>query len=81
MKRIKAACVQQVLHFTPKEGIQPPYAAQAVQEEVAQYKERMDRIQTRYKILREEIQPDGSVILEVKKQYNASPIGTYLDGV
>ena len=35
MKRIKAACLQQVLHFTPKEGTQPQYAAQAVQEGVS----------------------------------------------
>lgn len=79
MKRIKAACLQQVLHFTPKEGTQPQYAAQAVQEEVSQYKEHLERIRAQYKILREEIQPDGSVILEIKKQYNTSPMGAYMD--
>ena len=79
MKRVKAACLQQVLHFTPKEGTAPQFAAQAVAEEVAQYKIRLDRIRTRYQIIREEKQPDGSVILEVKKQYNTSPVGSFLD--
>jgi len=78
MKRVKAACLQQTLHFFPKEGISQKYAAQAVQDEVAQYKSRLEHIRTRYKILREEVQPDGSVILEIKKQYNTSPVGDYL---
>ena len=79
MKRIKAACLQQVVQFSPKEGTQSEYALQAVQEEVAQYKERLDRARTKYKILWEEVQPDGTVMLEIKKQYNASPMGNYLD--
>lgn len=79
MKRIKAACLQQVLYFSPKEGTAPAYAAQAVKDEVAQYKARLDQMRTRYKILREEQQADGSVILEIKKQYNASPVGQYLE--
>lgn len=79
MKRVKAACLQQVLHFTPKEGTEPQFAAQAVAEEVAQYKSRLDHIRTWYRIIREEKQPDGSVFLEIKKQYNTSPVGGYLD--
>lgn len=79
MKRVKAACLQQVLHFTPKEGVAPQFAPQAVAEEVAQYKARLEHIRTQYKIIREETQPDGSVILEIKKQYNTSPVGSYLD--
>lgn len=79
MKRIKAACLQQVLYFSPKEGTAPQYAAQAVKDEVAQYKVRLEQMRTRYKILREEQQPDGSVVLEIKKQYNACPVGQYLD--
>lgn len=78
MKRVKAACLQQVLHFSPKEGTAPQFAAQAVQDEVAQYKAHLERIRTQYKIVREELQPDGSVLLEIKKQYNTSPVGDYL---
>jgi len=55
------------------------YAKKMVQEEVKRYKEGLDRSRTKYKILSEEIQEDGSVIIEIKKQYNASPVGTYLD--
>lgn len=78
MKRVKAACLQQILHFSPKEGTAPQLVPQAVQAEVAQYKSRLDHLRVQYKILREEIQPDGTVLLEIKKQYNTSPVGDYL---
>ena len=51
----------------------------AVKEEVKRYKEGLDRGHTKYKILSEEEQPDGSVIIEIKKQYNTAPVGAYLD--
>lgn len=77
MKRVKAACLQQVLYFSPKDGTAPQFAAQSVQDEIAQYKARLERTRTKYRIIREEVQPDGSVILEIKKQYNTSPVGDY----
>lgn len=40
MKRVKAACITQILHFILKE--------------------------------------DGSIVIEIKKQYNTSPVGEYL---
>lgn len=55
------------------------YALRLVQEEVKKYKAGLDRQGTKYKILSEETQPDGSVIIEIKKQYNTSPVGNYLD--
>lgn len=76
MKRIQAACISQILHFRLKEG---EYAIRAVKEEVKRYKEGLDRGHTKYKILSEEEQPDGSVIIEIKKQYNTAPVGAYLD--
>lgn len=79
MKRVKAACITQTLHFILKEDLGRDYAKKMVQEEVKRYKEGLDRSRTKYKILSEEIQEDGSVIIEIKKQYNASPVGTYLD--
>lgn len=79
MKRIQAAFLQQTLRFFPKEGIDPKDAAQAVQDEIAQYKTRLDRTHVSYRILKEELQGDGTVILEIKKQYNNSPVGNYLD--
>lgn len=76
LKRIQATCISQILHFRLKEG---EYAIRAVKEEVKRYKEGLDRGHTKYKILSEEEQPDGSVIIEIKKQYNTAPVGAYLD--
>lgn len=79
MKRVKAACITQTLHFMLKEDLGRDYARKMVEEEVKKYKAGLERTGTKYKILSEEIQEDGSVIMEVKKQYNASPVGNYLD--
>lgn len=79
MKRVKAACITQTLHFQLKEDIGRDYAKKLVEEEVKKYKAGLDRSGTKYKILSEEIQADGSVIIEIKKQYNTSPVGNYLD--
>ena len=79
MKRIKAACITQTLHFLLKEDVSHDYAIKLVSEEVKKYKEQLDKKRTKYKILSEETQADGSVIIEIKKQYNTSPTGNYLD--
>lgn len=79
MKRVKAACIMQTLHFQLKEDAEANYAKQFVQQEVASYKSKLDKSGTKYKILSEEIQTDGSVIIEIKKQYNTSPVGDYLN--
>ncbi len=79
MKRIKAACICQTLHFMLKEDIGHDYAVSLVKQEVEQYKKTLERNHTQYKILEEADQPDGSIMLKVIKQYNSSPVGTYLD--
>lgn len=79
MKRVKAACITQTLHFLLKEEVGHDYALKLVSEEIKKYKEQLDRNKTQYKILSEEVQEDGSVIIEIKKQYNTSPVGQYLD--
>lgn len=79
MKRVKAACITQTLHFMLKEDFGHDYAVRQVNEEVKRYKMQLDRSRTQYKILSEEVQEDGSVIIEIKKQYNTSPVGHYLD--
>lgn len=79
MKRVKAACLTQTLHFLLKEDVSHNYAVKFVDEEVKKYKEELDKRRVKYKILSEERQADGSVIIEIKKQYNTSPVGTYLD--
>ena len=79
MKRVKAACITQTLHFLLKEDIGREYAKKLVTEEVKKYKDSLDKNKTQYKILSEETQADGSVIIEIKKQYNTSSVGHYLD--
>lgn len=79
MKRVKAACITQTLHFMLKEDAEHDYAVRMVEEEIKKYKNGLDRAGTKYRILSENKQDDGSVIMEIKKQYNTSPVGSYLD--
>lgn len=79
MKRVKAACVCQTLHFMLKDGIPGREAAELVRQEVEHYKMTLERSRTLYKILEETTQPDGSVIIKIIKQYNATPVGDYLN--
>lgn len=79
MKRVKAACITQTLHFLLKEDLGSDYAKRLVQEEVKKYKTGLLKAGTKHKILSEETLPDGSVVIEIKKQYNTSPVGNYLD--
>ncbi len=79
MKRVKAACICQTLHFMLKDDLGHDYAVQLVKAEVKKYKDSLDRNRTKYKIVSEETQPDGSVMIKIIKQYNTSPVGDYLD--
>jgi len=81
MKRVKAACITQTVHFINKDtAMGMDYSKQKVQEEMKRYKMRMDREKTRYKIISEEQQEDGSVIMEIVREYsNRTAVGNYLD--
>ena len=79
MKRIKAACICQTLHFMLKEDIGHDYAVSLVKQEVEVYKKGLNRHHTKYKILDETQQPAGSNTGKIVKQYNQSPEGEYLD--
>ena len=79
MKRVKAACICQTLHFMLKDDLGHDYAVQLVKAEVQKYKDSLDRNRTKYKIVSEETQPDGSYMIKIIKQYNTSPVGDYLD--
>jgi len=79
MKRVKAACICQTLHFMLKEDAEHQWAVNQVKLDVEHYKQSLERNRTKYKIVEETPQSDGSVILKVIKQYNASPVGNYLD--
>lgn len=79
MKRVKAACICQTLHFMLKEDIAHETAVQLVHAEVEQYKKTLERNRTQYKIVEENEQSDGSIQIKIIKQYNASPVVSYLD--
>lgn len=79
MKRIKSACIMQTLQFLLKKEIPHETAVRQVKEEVAHYKELLDKNHTKYRITDETTNPDGSVTIKVIKQYRMSPVGDYLN--
>ena len=79
MKRSKSACMQQTLHFMLKEDLRHEDAVRSVKEDLAAYRLQLERSRTRYRIDSEEEQPDGSIIVKIRKQYNSYDCGDYLD--
>ena len=79
MKRVKAACICQTLHFMLKEDEPHELAVSKVNKEVEHYKQSLLRSGTEHRILEECVQSDGSVIIKIIKQYNTSPVGEYLN--
>ena len=79
MKRIKEACLLQTIHFQLKEDLEHDAAVQAVRAEVEHYKTQLDRSRTRYQITEEAEQPDGSLLIHIKKPYNNHSCGAYMD--
>lgn len=79
MKRIKAECLEQTLHFLLKDGLSPEEGRQQVRQEYEAYRTQLDRRGTPYKILGEEEQPDGSLMVKLKRQNNYHPVGGYLN--
>lgn len=79
MKRIKAECLEQTIHFQLKDGLSMEDGKKQVRQEYESYKAQLDRRRTQYKILDEIDQSDGSLIIRVKRQNNYHPVGNYLD--
>lgn len=78
MKRIKSACLEQTILFTANDAPAPAQAALAARQEVEHYKASLTRRQTAYRIEEELPRPDGSILVKLKRQYNAYPCGDYL---
>lgn len=79
MKRIRYACLNQTLHFLLKDDVPKDWAQRLVQDEYAAYKRQMDDRRVPYRIIREEVQSDGSIIVMVKRQLSQYDVGSYLD--
>lgn len=78
MRRVKYACLEQTLHFSLCDALTPEETNRLVRAEYDQYKADLERKRIPYKIVSETVQPDGSIIVKVKKQYNAHDCGDYL---
>lgn len=59
MKRVKAACICQTLHFMLKEDVGHDDAVKQAEQEVEHYKKNPERKNTQYKITEQTSQPDG----------------------
>jgi hypothetical protein len=62
-----------------KEDLGHDDARKMVQEEVKRYKAGLDKNKTKYRIISEKEMEDGSIMIEIIKQFNTSPVGDYLD--
>ncbi|MGN0629000.1 MAG: hypothetical protein ACI4IW_05180 [Oscillospiraceae bacterium] len=79
MKRVQSACICQTLHFVLKEEILHDEAVSLVNAEVEKYKADLEKSGSRYKILDEHRESDGSVIIKIIKQYSNCDVGDYMD--
>jgi hypothetical protein len=78
MKRIQSACLSQTIHFKLKEDAPHDAAVNAVKSEWKAFKDHLDQSRTAYKIIDEQTQDDGSVIVKIKRQLNKYDVGDYL---
>lgn len=78
MKRIKSSCLMQTVHFLLKDGLSHDLAVTGVKEEYEQYKKQMEKNHTKYQILDETVEPDGSIVIHIKKQYNGQNCDEYM---
>ena len=72
MKRVRSACILQTLVFSqnPELGQSREANLKVNRSEIEHYKQTMERAKTRYQILDETEEQDGSIVVHVRKQYN-----------
>ena len=72
MKRVKAGCILQTLVFMQKNDgyLSKNSILEANRREVERYFQTLDRTHTRYQLVSQEEQEDGSIVLRIRKQYN-----------
>ena len=73
MKRVQAACIMQTLVFSQKEENQlsPEAVLNLNRAEFEHYKNTLERTRTRHLITGVQELEDGSILVHVRKQYNA----------
>ena len=72
MKRITSACLEQTIRFDTYNDANP-------KDDLKRFLELMDRKNTKYQIVDQMENSDGSVINKIKKQYNAYKTDGYID--
>lgn len=72
MKRVQAACILQTLVFQQKDDsyFSKEKKIALNKEEVEKYKVSLEKNKTRFQIVEETEQPDGAILVRVRKQYN-----------
>lgn len=72
MKRVQSACILQTLVFQQKDelGLSKEKKLDLNKDEVEKYKASLEKNKTRFQIVEEAEQPDGAIIVRVRKQYN-----------
>ncbi len=72
MKRVQAACILQTLVFQQKADSYLSKEKQIAlnKEEVEKYKTSLEKNKTRFQILEQTEQPNGAILVRVRKQYN-----------
>lgn len=78
MKRITNACLEQTLLFSLKDHESPAADRVAIRQEYEHYKNQMLRKRMKFEILAEEDQPDGTLLVRIRRQYNNYPCDAYL---
>ncbi|HEX3039726.1 MAG TPA: hypothetical protein VHP54_05485 [Caproiciproducens sp.] len=78
MKRIKSACLEQTIHFQLNANFGHAAAVSDVKAECEQYKAQLERKHIKFRIEGEPPQPDGSIIIKIKKQFNRQNCDEYL---
>ena len=79
MKRIQAACLEQTIHLALKEELPHAEALRHVAAEYSNYLAQLNRSRTVYQIVEKTGQPDGSLLVKIKKQYNSYSCGAYME--
>ena len=79
MKRVKYACLSQTIHFTLSEKVPHQEAVTLALKERQNCLEEMERRGVAHQVDRSYQLEDGTPVLEVRKQYNNYPTGTYLE--
>lgn len=74
MKRVRSGCIAQTLSFgqKPESGLSYEHALEVNRKELQNYETALQEARTKYVILDETIENDGTIVIHIKKQINFS---------